>query len=94
MSNHVIIIRSLSISEVKHSNSLETILQHSFRHYFDEYYPCAVLKVKHHKNEDYMMANPTLKVKPLMIDENIVKDLVPPEEFDPNEPLEILRLYR
>ena len=84
----------MSISEVKHSNSLETILQHSFRHYFDEYYPCAVLKVKHVEDVDYKMTNPTLEVKPLMIDQNIVKDLVPPEELDPNEPLEILRLYR
>ena len=80
--------------KVKYSNSRETILKHSFRHYFDEYYPCAVLKVKHHEDVDYRMTNPTPEVKPLIIDENIVKDLVPPEEFDPNEPLEILRLYR
>ena len=52
------------------------------------------MKVKHLEDVDYIKTNPTLEVKPLMIDENIVKDLVPPEELDPNEPLEILRLYR
>ena len=50
--------------------------------------------MEHLEDVDYKMTNPTLEVEPLIIDENIVKDLVPPEEFDPNEPLEILRLYR
>ena len=71
------------------------ILKHCFRHYFNEYYPCAALKIKHHKNIDYLMTNPTPEIEPLTIDDNNIKDdFVPPEEFDPNEPLEILRLYR
>ena len=41
-----------------------------------------------------MMINPTPKIETLIVDDNIKDDFVPLEEFDPNEPQELLRLYR
>ena len=40
------------------------------------------------------MTNPTQKIEKLIMDDYITDDFVPSEEFDPNEPQELLRLYR
>ena len=41
-----------------------------------------------------MMTNPTPKIEKLIVDDKMKDDFVPLEEFDPNETLETLRLYR
>ena len=41
-----------------------------------------------------MMTNPTTKIEKLIVDDKIKDDFVPSEEFDPNETVELLRLYR